>query len=357
MTMAGEGPEMMTEPPETEADVFAYLRERELGQTVYTSGDERLLSSLRNLTIERLLMVAQKLSLGWTTRAAAVAYFDGALFELSSIPASAYPLLAIGSLLIAAKMEEEEINVPTVSCLLHAAESSATMQELNVMELLILKVWRWNVCVVTPAHFVPFFARVARVYDTVAPSPREPIMEAEEGNVDVILSDPVTRLALCIAEAAALDATAMRYLPSVLAAAAVAVARMQCNVSPHWPHTLSSLAGFPTSDDAPPIILECCSHLLGLCRFAEKAGGDHSADATAPHAHAHAARPEDKAALAAASAFAAIPMAADVRRPFKPINTPSSFGAPAMAKPASSSGWHQLHHGPMPAAADAMDEE
>jgi hypothetical protein len=27
---------MMTEPPEIEADVFAYLRERELSQVVYT---------------------------------------------------------------------------------------------------------------------------------------------------------------------------------------------------------------------------------------------------------------------------------------------------------------------------------
>jgi hypothetical protein len=30
------GYDMITEPPETEADVFAYLRERELCQTVYT---------------------------------------------------------------------------------------------------------------------------------------------------------------------------------------------------------------------------------------------------------------------------------------------------------------------------------
>ena len=58
--------------------------------------------------------------------------------------AAALPLLAMGSLLIAAKMEEEEINVPTVSSLLDAAESNASMQELNVMELLILKIWGWN---------------------------------------------------------------------------------------------------------------------------------------------------------------------------------------------------------------------
>lgn len=205
-----------------------------------------------------MLIVAQKLSLGWTTRASAVAYFDGALCELAAIPPNAFPLLAIGSLLIAAKMEEEEINVPTVSSLLQvrsshrralflgsdmnfcsqAAESTATMQELNVMELLILKVWRWNVCVVTAAHFIPFYARVARVYDTVAPDPSEDvcqaiqlrarictpsdslsceqIMQPEEGSVDVVLTDPITRLALSIAEGAALDATAMACVSSCL---------------------------------------------------------------------------------------------------------------------------------------------
>lgn len=157
------------------------------------------------------------------------------------------------------------------------------MQELNVMELLILKVWRWNVCVVTSAHFIPFYTRVARVYDTVMPEPNESvrlhrspafsrlapsqllpplaaqfrlvlrlslsqcsplsrrcclsplspiifvswhsshilqsmgllfaqIMQPEEGSVDIGLTDPVTRLALCIAEGASLDATAMQYV-------------------------------------------------------------------------------------------------------------------------------------------------
>jgi hypothetical protein len=153
---------------------------------------------------------------------------------------------------------------------LQAAESMDTMQELNVMELLVLKVWRWNVCVVTPAHFIPFYARVARVYDTVEARPTVPVAQPEQGCVDVVLTDPVTQLACSIAEGASLDATAMQYQPSVLAAAAVAVARMQCGVSPHWPHTLSALAGFPASDDAPPIILACCGHLLGLCRFGER---------------------------------------------------------------------------------------
>ena len=59
----------------------------------------------------------------WTTRATAVAYFDGALCELAAIPPNALPLLAMASLLIAAKMEEEEINVPTVSCLLQVCWS------------------------------------------------------------------------------------------------------------------------------------------------------------------------------------------------------------------------------------------
>lgn len=36
MAMAGDGYDMCTEPPETEADVFHYLRERELCQTTYT---------------------------------------------------------------------------------------------------------------------------------------------------------------------------------------------------------------------------------------------------------------------------------------------------------------------------------
>lgn len=138
-------------------------------------------------------------------------------------------------------------------------------------------------------------------------------------------------------------------MPSELAAASVAVARMQCGVSPHWPHTLSALAGFPTSDDAPPVILSCCSHLLGLCHF-EKTGADRSAEPDAVEVDPEPT-PEDKARMAGAAAFGSLPPAADSRRPFKPLNAPSSFGAPGPAK----SGWRHLHHGAHPAA-DAMEE-
>lgn len=66
-----------------------------------------------------------------------------------------------------------------------------------------------------------------------------------------------------IAEAASLDVQSMAFQPSILAASCVAVARMHHKVSPHWPHTLSAIAGFPpSSDTAPPIVLECCSRLL-----------------------------------------------------------------------------------------------
>lgn len=318
MAMASSAFDIMTESPETEADVFSYLRERELGQTVYTSGDPKLVSRERNATVERLMILAAKLELGWTTRAAAVAYFDGALCELTAIPANALPLLAAGSLLVAAKMEEEEINVPTVSSVLQAAESTDTMQELNVMELLILKVWKWNVCVVTPAHFIPFYARIARVYDTAEPHPTEPVMQPEKGCVDVILTDEVTRLACCIAEGASLDATALEYRPSILAASAVAVARMHCGLSPHWPHTLSALMGFSTDDGAPPVVLDCCRHLLRLCQFGEESAYDFEPTA----------EPPENKVFGGGFEPPRFPLGSTgVRQPFRPVNMPSSIGA------------------------------
>eukprot|EP00041_Stephanoeca_diplocostata_P015927 m.308862 g.308862 ORF g.308862 m.308862 type:complete len:354 (-) comp20194_c0_seq3:90-1151(-) len=274
MDSASEMWELKTEAPVIEADAYTYMREREKQQQNYIdTSNPRLTSPERGATIERMFIVAHHLSLGWTTRASAVAYFDRCLCCMPTIPVNALSLLAMGSLLVASKMEEEEISVPTVSSVLRAAGSSASMQDLNIMELLILKIWGWNACVVTPMHFVPFFARIAQVYDENIDASgnidgMHHNIKPEKTSIDVVITDPVAQLACCIAEAASLNVQTMGFPPSILAASCVAVARKNHNISPHWPHTLSAIAGFPPSNDtAPPIVLECCSRLLRVCQL------------------------------------------------------------------------------------------
>lgn len=260
--------EMQTELPCVEADAYSFLRTRETQQPAQF--DATCPNAVaRPKTLETMFQIAHKLSLGWTTRAAAVSYFDRVLQDLRDMPMNALPLLAMGSLLIAAKMEEEEINVPTVSSLLDAAESNASMQELNVMELLILKIWGWNACVVTPMHFVPFYSRVARVYDEerdLSQFQTSYNLRPERGSVDEVVNDPVAQLACCLAEGSLLDNSIGKYLPSVVAAASIALARMQFDIEPHWPHTLSAVSGHAVADGAPPIIVECCTHMLSICK-------------------------------------------------------------------------------------------
>jgi len=259
--------EMHTEVPSVEADAYAFLKSRERLQQpwVLPPGQN---ANARPKTVEMMFQIAHKLKLGWTTRAASVAYFDRVLSELTSMPINALPLLAMGSLLIAAKMEEEEINVPTVSAVLDAAESNASLQELNVMELLILRIWGWNACVVTPMHFIPFYSRIARVYDDHRPACEYQSsynLTPENGSVDEVVKDPVAQLACCLAEGTSMDVTMTRFLPSVIAASAVALARMQFGIEPHWPHTLSAVSGHENEEFAP-IITECCQRMLSTCK-------------------------------------------------------------------------------------------
>lgn len=264
--MASAIVEMEQEIPQVEADAYNFLRTRECHNPVIVDCPN---AQYRPKTLDTMYKIAHKLNLGWTTRAAATAYFDQVLMELRDMPLNALPLLAIGSLLIAAKMEEEEINVPTVSGLLDAAESNASMQELNIMELLILKVWGWNACVVTPMHFLPFFSRVARVYDIQRDLSHFQVshdLRPERGSVDEVLKDPVAQLASCLAEAASLDNSMSKFMASVVAASAIALSRMHFGIEPHWPHTLGAVSGYAVSDGAPAIIVECCTHMLRTCK-------------------------------------------------------------------------------------------
>lgn len=56
-------------------------------------------------------------------------------------------------------------------------------------------------CVVTPLHFVPFFARIAQVYDENPGTPDDVHglrnIKPEKTSVDVVITDPVAQLACC----------------------------------------------------------------------------------------------------------------------------------------------------------------
>lgn len=53
-------------------------------------------------------------------------------------------LTALACLLIAAKMEEQEIDIPSLSSLITTSGEALSAKDLQIMEFIVLEAWQWN---------------------------------------------------------------------------------------------------------------------------------------------------------------------------------------------------------------------
>lgn len=85
--------------------------------------------------------------------------FESLLFclaqnELVDIPQGALSLAAVGCLLLAAKWEEREEDVPLISTLTSVMNNEFSMKDLRTMEMIILDFKNWN-CKFSIEHHPP----------------------------------------------------------------------------------------------------------------------------------------------------------------------------------------------------------
>lgn len=227
---------------EVAAGVIAHLFERQLKQH---SNSLELLRGVphhqtaygpeREAYVGWIYQLSDKLKFGYDTGTSAVILADRTLVVLSrvdrNLPQEGLELVCVACLLISAKMEEKEVDIPPVSYVLKKAgvqrkESETDVRrELQAMELIVLQASDWNACVVSPTHFVAFFV------DTVvsqASSVYGSRVTRKAAKAGLALAVQITRLALD-------DAPLVTWLPSWLALAAVMLG-FEIIQMPMWGH-------------------------------------------------------------------------------------------------------------------------
>ncbi|XP_043267206.1 cyclin-A2 [Venturia canescens] len=209
---------------EYRADIYNYLRVAETQHRPkpgYMKKQPDITYSMRSILVDWLVEVAEEYRLQSETLYLAVSYIDRFLSYMSVVRAK-LQLVGTAAMFIAAKYEE--IYPPDVGEFVYITDDTYTRKQVLRMEHLILRVLSFDLTVPTPLAFLRDYC------------------------ISNNLSEKILYLAMYLCELSLLEADPyLHYLPSHLAAAAVALARhtLQEEV---WPHELELSTGYSLKD-------------------------------------------------------------------------------------------------------------
>jgi len=310
--------------PEILRNIHANLHVKEVEQHKYLGLSPHLRKRID--LVDWIHLVAEKFRLRYTSSASAVAYLNAVMDFYRQITFEELQILAMGCLMVGAKMEEQEPNIPLVTQLIKVAKINCTVQQMSEAELMVLKAHAWNVCIVTPNHFIEMYSRE---------SAKDDLVSCRQQAIEHI--DRIAEFATEAARLASRDDNLLQFRPSVLATAAVVCGRKMLDVEPHFSKALSDLSGCTTpSKDVSSDLGVCCEKLIRLCCRMN------SSSPTSP-VTAHAAAMDISSPLAGTKPAAAATDAGPVRHPLADISTMENT-MPAQATPAGGAAGGLLPH-------------
>lgn len=205
---------------EYRADIYNYLRSAETvhrPKAGYMKKQPDITYLMRSILVDWLVEVAEEYRLQSETLYLAVSYIDRFLSYMSVVRAK-LQLVGTAAMFIAAKYEE--IYPPDVGEFVFITDDTYSKKQVLRMEHLILRVLSFDLTVPTPLSF---------------------LMEYCTSNN---LSEKSQFLAMYLCELSLLEADPyLHFLPSVLAASSVALARHTLNEEV-WPHELELSSGY-----------------------------------------------------------------------------------------------------------------
>ncbi|XP_073439336.1 cyclin-A1 [Dendrobates tinctorius] len=228
------------EASETDPDVSAvaeyideihhYLREAEVKhrpKPFYMRKQPDITSAMRTVLVDWLAEVREEYKLRSETLFLAINYLDRFL-SCMSVLRGKLQLVGTAAMLLASKYEE--IYPPDVDEFVYITDDTYTKKQLLRMEHLLLKVLTFDLTVPTINQFLLQYTHKQSV------------------------STKTEHLAMYMSELTLLqDEPFLKYLPSVTAAAAYALANYTINQL-FWPDTLQAFTGYSLSDLAPCLI-------------------------------------------------------------------------------------------------------
>jgi len=198
-------------------DIFAFLKEREkkFRPVAYLEQQTDINSNMRSILVDWLVEVAEEYKLASDTLYLTIYYLDRYL-TLKPVNRSKLQLLGIVCMLIASKFEE--VYAPAVDEFVYISDSTYTKEEIFATEAMVLNTLSFNLSCPTAKTFLRRYLKAAG-YET----------------------GEIAFLASYLSELSLLDLNFVKFLPSMVAAAAVSLALITCGQP--WTNTLTHYTG------------------------------------------------------------------------------------------------------------------
>ncbi|KAK2183764.1 hypothetical protein NP493_296g01008 [Ridgeia piscesae] len=229
-------------------DIYRNLRLKEKHLPVYYAQSPQI--GFRRYLVDWLSLICDVYQISSTARYLTVALLDY-FMDRFDVDDQQLRLVALGSLLVAAKFEEHEVNIPKSHDLnSYVPPPGYAPRDYMHMELTLLDSFAWNVCLPTPAHFTDYF-----LLGLVQELQRD---KGEEGDVRSWADgSPVMKYlgkyVTYFLEISMQDHIYRNYLPSLVATACIASSRWCLHITPPWTGELENLSGY-TWDDLHPLV-------------------------------------------------------------------------------------------------------
>ncbi|XP_062211788.1 cyclin-A3-1-like isoform X2 [Phragmites australis] len=214
------------------SDIYSYLRSMEAkrrpAEDYIAAVQVDVTANMRAILVDWLVEVAEEYKLVSDTLYLTVSYIDRFL-SANALNRQKLQLLGVSAMLIASKYEE--ISPPNVEDFCYITDNTYTKQEVVKMESDILNLLKFEMGNPTTKTFLRMFIR-----------------SAQEDNKKY-LSLSLEFLGSYLSELSLLDYGLLRFLPSLVAASVVFVARL--TLDPHtypWSKKLQTLTGYKPSE-------------------------------------------------------------------------------------------------------------
>lgn len=214
-------------------DIIWILQESELCRLTmrFTSPQLRY----REVMVNFIRSVGEYEKLRRTTIHLAIYMLD-AFMDNHNISDNRLNLVALTCILLAAKIEENEPSVPSLSKLNQLVQNQYPVADFTVLEVLLLKFFNWNLIIPTAATFVEFWLLyIVQARDFEVSTGELPFYERRSRVVEVALE---------FLDITLTDIKMTNIRPSMLAAACVACARTCLPVLVVWTEPMAEMTGF-----------------------------------------------------------------------------------------------------------------
>ncbi|XP_030047638.1 cyclin-A2 [Microcaecilia unicolor] len=241
-----EKPVSANDVPDYAEDIHTYLREIEVAckpKVGYMKKQPDITNSMRAILIDWLVEVGEEYQLQSETLYLAVNYIDRFLSSMSVLRGK-LQLVGTAAMLLASKFEE--IYPPEVAEFVYITDDTYSKKQVLKMEHLILKVLSFDLAAPTVQQFLTqYFLRHPL-------APKVQYLSMYLGELSLIDADPF-----------------LKYLPSVVAAAALIVANYTITGS-SWPESLVQMTGY-THETIKPCVLDLHQTYLSAATHTQQA--------------------------------------------------------------------------------------